>query len=256
MAKTGNKLPRVEMLFCFFAGLRHILAEKRVTQIQKLNSSNVLAAQLDVFPEELVLQGVRTQSAARAFEAVTTARSEGIKIEIPTDYSSAAGAEFCASALSLGLRIPPYEFQNIDGYNYLRMRIKLRQAQNIMFFRAKNVTIIPLADQKRQIIIVPKSQVDEEAKTTKLGLSQIIRSMMKGIKSSNIERFEEVLLPSFKLRDENQELPRAMSHIKINERDDGLQIKGGLQSSEISLISGARPLMGSLTWDDEEANAP
>lgn len=72
---------------------------------------------------------------------------------------------------------------------------------------------------------------------------------MKGIKLSNIEKFEKVLLPSFRLTDQNQELPRAMSHIKLNERDDAVQMRGGLQSSEISLISGARPVLGSLARD-------
>lgn len=122
-----------------------------------------------------------------------------------------------------------------------------------MFYRAKNVTIIPLMDPKRQMIIVPKSQVDEEAKKSNASLSQIVRSLMKGIKLSNIEKFEQALLPSFRLKDASQELPRAMSHIKISERDDGAQIKGGLQSSEISLVSGTRPLIGSLAWD-EDAN--
>lgn len=31
MAKTGNKLPLVEIPLCFYAGLRHIQAEKQVT---------------------------------------------------------------------------------------------------------------------------------------------------------------------------------------------------------------------------------
>lgn len=215
--------------------------------MQKLNPSNVLTAQLDLFPEEHVLPGVRTKTAATASEALTDAKNEGVEVNIPKDYSSATGAEFCASALSISFRIPPYEFTNINGYNYLRIRVKPTEAQNIMFFRAKKVTIIPLVDPKRQMIVVPKSQIDEEAKKGKLGLSQIVRSLVKGIKASNIEKLEEVLLPSFKLKDENQEVPRGMSHIKINERDDGLQMKGGLQSTDITLVSGSRPLMGSLT---------
>ena len=36
-----------------------------------------------------------------------------------------------------------------------------------MFYRAKNVTIIPLVDPKRQLIVVPKKEVDAEAKTGK-----------------------------------------------------------------------------------------
>lgn len=40
-----------------------------------------------------------------------------------------------------------------------------------MFLRNKNVTIIPLLDPKRQMIIAPLSQVQEEAKKSKQGLS-------------------------------------------------------------------------------------
>ena len=51
---------------------------------------------------------------------------------------------------------------------------------------------------------------------------------MKGIKPKNIEKFEEVILPSFKFSVNNEELPRAMSHIKLDADDEGDQLKGGV----------------------------
>lgn len=126
--KTGSKLARVEIPSCFFASLRHIQAEKRVAQLSKLNASNALTAQLDLFPEDHVLPGVRTKfSAATADDALTDARSNQTEIKVPKDYSQASNAEFCAAALQLGFRIPPYEFLAIDGYKYVQMRVKLSQ---------------------------------------------------------------------------------------------------------------------------------
>ena len=86
MGKTGNNLPRVEMPLCFYAGLRHIQAEKRVAQIQKLNPDNVLAAQLDLLSEDHALPFVKTKSAAGAPEALKDAQDEGIIMNIPKDY--------------------------------------------------------------------------------------------------------------------------------------------------------------------------
>ena len=78
---------------------------------------------------------------------------------------------------------------------------------------------------------------------------------MKSIRASNVEKYEQVIMPSFKLQDQNQELPRTMSHVKISEGDDGLQVRGGVQSAEIALISGSRPSTGSLKHDHADSSA-
>lgn len=62
-------------------------------------------------------------------------------------------------------------------------------------------------------------------------------------------------MPSFKLKDENQELPRTMSHVRISEADDGLQVRGGVQAAEIALISGSRPSLGALKHDGAGSGA-
>lgn len=91
-----------------------------------------------------------------------------------------------------------------------------------MFLKSKNVTIIPMLDPKRQMIIAPLSTVKEEAAKSKQGLAQVVRSFVKSVRASNVEKFEQVLMPSFRLKDTNQELPRTMSHVKISDADDGL----------------------------------
>lgn len=57
------------------------------------------------------------------------------------------------------------------------------------------------------MIIVSKSKIDEEASKTAKGkqmyLSQIVRTLMKGIRASNIEKFEELLVPSFSLKEQS-----------------------------------------------------
>ena len=66
--------------------------------------------------------------------------------------------------------------------------------QNIMYCREKELIVVPLMDSKRQMIIVSKSKVDEEASKTPKGkptcLSHIVRTLMKGIRASNIQKYE------------------------------------------------------------------
>ena len=71
-----------------------------MAQMSKLNSSNILTAQLDLFQEEHVLPGVSTKfSVVSADDALTEARSNQVQMTVPRDYSQAANAEFCAAAL-------------------------------------------------------------------------------------------------------------------------------------------------------------
>ena len=57
------------------------------------------------------------------------------------------------------------------------------------------------------MIIVSKSKIDEEASKAAKGkqmyLSQIVRTLMKGIRASNIEKFEQLLVPSFGLKEQS-----------------------------------------------------
>ena len=68
--------------------------------------------------------------------------------------------EYQASSLAFDFLIPPYQTLSMNGYNYLRMNVPKTQSQNIMYYPAKQVLIVPLVDTKRQMVIVPQDKVD------------------------------------------------------------------------------------------------
>lgn len=60
----------------------------------------------------------------------------------------------------------------------------------------KKITIIPLLDQRIQIIIVPLSSVP---KGPKQSMSETIKVMMRDIDEKKVQKFDEIMLPSFKI---------------------------------------------------------
>ena len=74
-----------------------------------------------------------------------------------------------------------------------------------MYCKDKDLLIVPLADSKRQMVLVSKSRIEEEASKTAKGkqpcLSQIIRMLMKSVRPSGLQKLEQVLLPCFSLKE-------------------------------------------------------
>ena len=89
---------------------------------------------------------------------------------------------------------------------------------------AKKISIIPLIDPRIQIIIVPLSSVP---KGSKLSMSETIKAMMKTVDEKKIQKFDEIMLPSFKTQMTNQELDKTSCSYQISEGVGGTQMKGG-----------------------------
>lgn len=99
-------------------------------------------------------------------------------MKVPEDFTSSS--EYVCSVLSTVLRLHPFDFlPSVNNYEYLRLKVDMNEPQNIMFFRDKNITIIPLIDTRRQLIVIPMSQIKSEPKLSKLSLCQQVRSLMK-----------------------------------------------------------------------------
>lgn len=83
----NNGLSRVEIPFCFYASLRHIQEKKDLTDLLKLNPSNILAAQIDNFTEEVGLNFVRTAFSQKYKDALEESKKpEGIEISVPLEH--------------------------------------------------------------------------------------------------------------------------------------------------------------------------
>ena len=65
--------------------------------------------------------------------------------------------EYLTSVLSTSYRLPPYDFCNINGYSFLRIRPLISQDQTVMHQASTGMTIIPLMDTSIQMIIIPLS---------------------------------------------------------------------------------------------------
>ena len=53
------------------------------------------------------------------------------------------------SVVSLALRLPSFDVHSLNGFNYLRVRVPVGEAQNILFFRDKSLLIVPLMDPNK-----------------------------------------------------------------------------------------------------------
>ena len=69
----------------------------------------------------------------------------------------------------------------------------------------KKISIIPLIDPRIQIIILPLSSVP---KGSKQSMSETIKAMMNTADEKKIQKFDEIMLPSFKAQMTNQELDK------------------------------------------------
>jgi len=93
------------------------------------------------------------------------ASAEGINLKVPNDYYD--GNEFACSYLADKMRLPPFDFHSkMNGYEYLRLITDLGK-ESAYYYRPKQIIIIPMLNVKRQIIIIPKSEVDANEKLFK-----------------------------------------------------------------------------------------
>jgi hypothetical protein len=89
-------------------------------------------------------------------------------------------------------RLPPFDLLSHEGYSYLR----IREAEGITYLSDKRISIIPLVEPRIQIMIVPLSSVPKGNKS----MSEMIKQMMKEIDESKIQKYDEIMLPSFKVQ--------------------------------------------------------
>lgn len=69
-------------------------------------------------------------------------------------------------------------------------------------------------------------------------MSDTIKAMMKEVDESKIQKFDEIMIPSFKIEMTNQEMDKKTSSFQISEGVGGTSMKGGCQSAIIEMISG------------------
>ena len=110
------------------------------------------------------------------------------------------------------------------------------------------MTIISLLDQSIQMIIIPLSTLYPPEIINKLkrsasqisnlskGISQVglktqlceeILSMVAEIDPEKVKKYDQLIMPSFRVSVENSELEETLSQISLSNDSDGLQIYGG-----------------------------
>jgi len=92
-------------------------------------------------------------------------------------FASKVNETLC-SVLSSVLRLPPFDLTTHNGYNYLRIRTK----NDITYIKDKNIAIIPLNDERIQMVLVPQSNVTDIQNS----LSENVCSLLKDLDESQI----------------------------------------------------------------------
>ena len=69
-------------------------------------------------------------------------------------------------------------------------------------------------------------------------MSEQVKSIMKDIDESKINKLEKLYVPSFQIGIESQEIDTSQSTIEASSEPGSLQIKGGCMSCDIEMISG------------------
>ena len=66
-------------------------------------------------------------------------------------------------------------------------------------------------------------------------MTEVIKNEMKNIDESQVQKFDEITIPSFKVEITNKEVNH---NLQLSQGVGGVQMKGGIQTSMIELISG------------------
>ena len=117
-------------------------------------------------------------------------------------FASKVNQTLC-SVLSSVQRLPPFDFTTHNGYNYLRIRTN----NDISYIKDKNISIIPLNDQRIQMILVPQSNVTDIQNS----LSENVCSLLKDLDEKQIEKYSTILMPAFSVGLKSEELDEKLT---------------------------------------------
>ena len=106
-----------------------------------------------------------------------------------------AADHYLTSVLSSVYRLPPFDFTPVDGYSFLNVR----HAGNVMFYPELGLYVISLATMLTQMVFLVGNQ-DETSH-----LNEILTKVL--VKSVDLKPklFDQILFPSFKIDQVNQE---------------------------------------------------
>jgi len=105
--------------YCLISALQKLKEEKQIANLEELNPSNKSIYQIDLINASINLKGVRAQLSNDRDTAFADIKSQEINL---TDTYKNHVDEYLCSVLSTVHRLPPFDFLNINGYSYLRMK--------------------------------------------------------------------------------------------------------------------------------------
>jgi len=87
--------------------------------LEELNPENKAIYQIDLINAGMNLKGVRAQLSSDRDTAFSDIKTQELNL---TDTYQKPVDEYLCSVLSTVHRLPPFDFCNINGYSYLRMK--------------------------------------------------------------------------------------------------------------------------------------
>ena len=156
-----------------------------------------MCQQVDLLPNTLAFVGTRAQMSSDKEASYADVVSQKIPL---AEQNEKDVSERVCSVLSSVQRLPPFDYKMINGYSF----INIRSHQEIIYFAARKMAIIPMLDPRVQMIVLPKSQVPKEMAAA--APDEVVKTLMKDINENNITKFNEICIPSFKIEVLNREI--------------------------------------------------
>ena len=198
------------------ASLHRLKVDKKIPLIHRLNTKSTIYEDVDELGEEVYQRGVRASLTGNPIEAMKDIKSQDIVLWVKDPAE-----QYLTSVLSSVYRLPPFDFQVIDGYCFL----DIRNAQKVQFFPELKMYVISLASTLTQMVILMGSE-DKESH-----INSVVMAALKKSETLVPKYFDQILVPSFRIEQTNAKY-EAKGEI------EGLHMEYAVQTAEIDLIAG------------------
>ena len=218
-AKASN-LPKdsrkkIEVPYNLMASLHTLKNTQDIDFISRIDLMNKMFVDVDELGENIYQRGVRAVMSTEAKDAFVDVKGQNIELQ------QQAADHYLTSVLSTVYRLPPFDFETIDGYSFLN----IRNTGKILHYPSLNMYVVATASTLIEMVFL-YGYTDTES-----NLNEMIITALQATQGNQPKCYDQMLIPSFSINQVNEAY-------EMKGVFNGIHLESGCQSASIELISG------------------